>query len=141
MMLTPNGPKTLEFNCRFGDPETQVILPLLESDLYEVMEATCDDRLHEINLKFRAGLSAVGVVMASKGYPETSTKGCVITGLCDGCVYSFPFFNCASTDNNWCTFPTTQDLTLLLHARSISCSIREWPGTSAESSSRTVAGC
>ncbi|EAA14291.4 AGAP009786-PA [Anopheles gambiae str. PEST] len=81
MMLTPNGPKTLEFNCRFGDPETQVILPLLESDLYEVMEATCDDRLHEINLKFRAGLSAVGVVMASKGYPETSTKGCVITGL------------------------------------------------------------
>ncbi|XP_035915073.1 trifunctional purine biosynthetic protein adenosine-3 [Anopheles stephensi] len=81
MMLTPNGPKTLEFNCRFGDPETQVILPLLESDLYEVMEATCDDRLHEINLKFRVGLSAVGVVMASRGYPETSTKGCVIKGL------------------------------------------------------------
>uniref|UniRef100_A0A182QP91 Trifunctional purine biosynthetic protein adenosine-3 n=1 Tax=Anopheles farauti TaxID=69004 RepID=A0A182QP91_9DIPT len=81
MMLTPNGPKTLEFNCRFGDPETQVILPLLESDLYEVMEATCDNRLHEINLKFRAGLNAVGVVMASKGYPETSTKGCVIKGL------------------------------------------------------------
>uniref|UniRef100_A0A182LW43 Trifunctional purine biosynthetic protein adenosine-3 n=1 Tax=Anopheles culicifacies TaxID=139723 RepID=A0A182LW43_9DIPT len=81
MMLTPNGPKTLEFNCRFGDPETQVILPLLESDLYDVMEATCDNRLHEINLKFRVGLSAVGVVMASKGYPETSTKGCVIKGL------------------------------------------------------------
>ncbi|XP_058126403.1 trifunctional purine biosynthetic protein adenosine-3 isoform X2 [Anopheles ziemanni] len=81
MMLTPNGPKTLEFNCRFGDPETQVILPLLETDLYEVMDATCDNRLHEINLKFRAGLSAVGVVMASKGYPETSTKGCVIKGL------------------------------------------------------------
>uniref|UniRef100_A0AAG5DER4 Trifunctional purine biosynthetic protein adenosine-3 n=1 Tax=Anopheles atroparvus TaxID=41427 RepID=A0AAG5DER4_ANOAO len=81
MMLTPSGPKTLEFNCRFGDPETQVILPLLESDLYGVMEATCDNRLHEISLKFRAGLTAVGVVMASRGYPETSTKGCVIEGL------------------------------------------------------------
>ncbi|XP_058449631.1 trifunctional purine biosynthetic protein adenosine-3 [Malaya genurostris] len=81
MMLTPNGPKTLEFNCRFGDPETQVILPLLESDLFEVMEATCDDRLDGIKLKFREVVSAVGVVMASKGYPETSTKGCVIKGL------------------------------------------------------------
>lgn len=81
MMLTPSGLKTLEFNCRFGDPETQVILPLLESDLYEVMDATCDDRLHEISLKFRSGQTAVGVVMASKGYPETSTKDCVIKGL------------------------------------------------------------
>ncbi|XP_053690579.1 trifunctional purine biosynthetic protein adenosine-3 [Sabethes cyaneus] len=81
MMLTPNGPKTLEFNCRFGDPETQVILPLLESDLFDLMEATCDDRLDSTLLSFRDGVSAVGVVMASKGYPETSTKGCVIKGL------------------------------------------------------------
>ncbi|XP_055539678.1 trifunctional purine biosynthetic protein adenosine-3 [Wyeomyia smithii] len=81
MMLTPNGPKTLEFNCRFGDPETQVILPLLESDLYDLMDATCDNRLDNTQLRFRDGLSAVGVVMASKGYPETSTKGCVIKGL------------------------------------------------------------
>lgn len=81
MMLTPSGPKTLEFNCRFGDPETQVILPLLESDLFEIMDATCDDKLDTVQLKFREGTSAVGVVMASKGYPETSTKGCVIKGL------------------------------------------------------------
>lgn len=81
MMLTPNGPKTLEFNCRFGDPETQVILPLLESDLFDVMEACCHDQLEGVQLKFRDGVSAVGVVMASKGYPETSTKGCVIKGL------------------------------------------------------------
>lgn len=81
MMLTPSGPKTLEFNCRFGDPETQVILPLLESDLYELMEATCNDKLDTTVLKFREGISAVGVVMASKGYPETSTKGCIIKGL------------------------------------------------------------
>jgi phosphoribosylamine--glycine ligase / phosphoribosylglycinamide formyltransferase / phosphoribosylformylglycinamidine cyclo-ligase len=81
MMLTPSGPKTLEFNCRFGDPETQVILPLLESDLYEVMEATCTNRLAEIELKFKTSTSAVGVVMASRGYPETSTKGDVIKGL------------------------------------------------------------
>ncbi|XP_058818015.1 trifunctional purine biosynthetic protein adenosine-3 [Topomyia yanbarensis] len=81
MMLTPNGPKTLEFNCRFGDPETQVILPLLESDLFEVMEATCDDHLEGVKLNWREGVSAVGVVMASKGYPDTSTKGCIIKGL------------------------------------------------------------
>jgi phosphoribosylamine--glycine ligase / phosphoribosylglycinamide formyltransferase / phosphoribosylformylglycinamidine cyclo-ligase len=82
MMLTPkDGPKTLEFNCRFGDPETQVILPLLESDLFEVLMATCTNDLKNISLRFKPNVSAVGVVMASKGYPETSTKGCVIEGI------------------------------------------------------------
>lgn len=80
MMLTPDGPKTLEFNCRFGDPETQVILPLLETDLFDVMFACCNNTLKEIDLKWRNGVSAVGVVMASAGYPETSTKGCIIEG-------------------------------------------------------------
>lgn len=80
LMLTPNGPKTLEFNCRFGDPETQVILPLLETDLYEVMKACAESRLSEIDIKWKTNVSAVGVVMASAGYPETSTKGCEITG-------------------------------------------------------------
>jgi len=80
MMLTPNGPKTLEFNCRFGDPETQVILPLLDSDLFDIMIACCDGRLNGMELKFKTNVSAVGVIMASKGYPDTSTKGCVITG-------------------------------------------------------------
>lgn len=81
LMLTPNGPRTLEFNCRFGDPETQVVLPLLESDLYDVFEACCLKQLKNVSLKWKNGLSAVGVVMASAGYPETSTKGCVIRGI------------------------------------------------------------
>lgn len=81
IMLTPNGPKTLEFNCRFGDPETQVLLPLLDSDLYHVMLACCEQTLSGIDLKWKDNVSAVGVVMASKGYPETSTKGCEISNL------------------------------------------------------------
>lgn len=84
MMLTKDGPKTLEFNCRFGDPETQVILPLLEDDLFDVMMACCTNHLCNVpELKFKTNLNAVGVVMASKGYPETSTKGCVIEGISD----------------------------------------------------------
>ncbi|XP_055376588.1 trifunctional purine biosynthetic protein adenosine-3 [Condylostylus longicornis] len=81
LMLTDVGPKVLEFNCRFGDPETQVILPLLKSDLYDVMLACCDNKLNQINLEWAENLSAVGVVMASAGYPETSTKDCVIEGI------------------------------------------------------------
>lgn len=81
LMLTPNGPKTLEFNCRFGDPETQVLLPLMDSDLFEIMIACCEQRLSQVDVKWKRNLSAVGVVMASKGYPETSTKGCAITNL------------------------------------------------------------
>lgn len=82
MMLTADGPKTLEFNCRFGDPETQVILPLLKTDLFDVMMATAADHLNTVpDLDFDLNRSAVGVVMASKGYPETSTKGCVINGI------------------------------------------------------------
>lgn len=82
IMLTPDGPRTLEFNCRFGDPETQVILPLLKNDLYKLMTATCKNQLKSYEkLDVEQNRSAVGVVMASKGYPETSTKGCVIKGI------------------------------------------------------------
>ncbi|GAB0090214.1 Trifunctional purine biosynthetic protein adenosine-3 [Sergentomyia squamirostris] len=81
MMLTPSGPKTLEFNCRFGDPETQVILPLLDTDLYEIAVACCDARLTAMEITWKRDLHAVGVVMASRGYPETSTKGCQISGI------------------------------------------------------------
>nr|XP_049694163.1 trifunctional purine biosynthetic protein adenosine-3 isoform X1 [Helicoverpa armigera] len=81
MMVTKSGPMTLEFNCRFGDPETQVLMTLLETDLYKVMKACVEGTLKQIQVTWNTKLSSVGVVIASKGYPETSTKGCVISGL------------------------------------------------------------
>lgn len=88
LMLTPQGPKVIEYNCRFGDPETQVVLPLLESDLLTVMQACANGTLSSTEVKFSTG-SACCVVMASAGYPEAYEKGFVITvdeGL-DGEVY------------------------------------------------------
>ncbi|CAH0715820.1 unnamed protein product, partial [Brenthis ino] len=81
MMVTKSGPMTLEFNCRFGDPETQVLMMLLETDLYKIMKACVKGNLKEVQVKWNTNMSAVGVVIASKGYPETSTKGCVISGI------------------------------------------------------------
>ena len=78
LMLTPNGPKVIEYNCRFGDPETQVVLPLLESDLLTIMRATTDGRLAETEVKFSSG-SACCVVVASAGYPTSYKKGFPIT--------------------------------------------------------------
>ena len=79
-MLTPEGPKVLEFNARFGDPETQVILPRLENDLVEVMLACAKQRLDEIELAWRDSW-AVAVVLTSAGYPGSYEKGKVITGV------------------------------------------------------------
>ena len=78
LMLTPNGIRTLEFNCRFGDPETQVVLPLLETDLVEIAEASVDGNLANINIQWKNG-AAVCVVLASKGYPEKVESGKVVT--------------------------------------------------------------
>lgn len=83
MMLTPNGPYVLEFNCRFGDPETQVVLPLLETDLYEIMTACCTGSLDSVDVRFKEGISAATVVCAAKGYPEAYPKGMEITGISD----------------------------------------------------------
>ena len=74
LMLTADGPKVIEYNCRFGDPETQVVLPLLKGDLLEIMMATTEERLSEITVESRAGY-ATCVIMASKGYPEKYEKG------------------------------------------------------------------
>mgnify|MGYP002562683354 CR=1 FL=1 len=78
LMLTPDGPKVIEYNCRFGDPETQVVLPLLESDLLTVMQATAAGTLADTDVKFRDG-AACCVVMASDGYPLAYQKGFPIT--------------------------------------------------------------
>ena len=88
LMLTKNGPKVIEYNCRFGDPETQVVLPLMESDLLTVMQKTADGTLKEEDVKFSCG-SAACVVMASAGYPEAYEKGYEITidGDIEACVY------------------------------------------------------
>ena len=74
LMLTPNGPKVIEYNCRFGDPETQVVLPLLESDLLTIMKATTEGNLLETEVNFSSG-SACCVIMASDGYPSNYKKG------------------------------------------------------------------
>ncbi len=78
LMLTPKGPKVIEYNCRFGDPETQVVLPLLESDLLTVMRACTDGTLAETEVKF-ADKHACCVILASSGYPESYKKGYEIT--------------------------------------------------------------
>ena len=83
LMLTPDGPKVIEYNCRFGDPETQVVLPLLESDLLKVMTACTEGTLADTEVKFSDGAAAC-VILASGGYPVAYEKGKPITGLVDG---------------------------------------------------------
>ena len=78
LMLTPKGPKVIEYNCRFGDPETQVVLPLLESDLLTVMQATTNGTLAETEVRF-SDKNACCVILASKGYPVSYKKGYPIT--------------------------------------------------------------
>ncbi len=78
LMLTKNGPKVIEYNCRFGDPETQVVLPLLETDLLTVMQAVTEENLDKINVRFK-NESACCVIMASKGYPQKYDKGFELT--------------------------------------------------------------
>lgn len=80
LMLTEDGPKVLEYNARFGDPEAQVVLPRMKTDIIDVMEACIDGRLDEIDLQFEDN-AAVCVVLASDGYPVSYEKGFVIDGL------------------------------------------------------------
>ena len=80
LMLTEDGPKVLEYNARFGDPEAQVVLPRMKNDIIEVMEACIDGKLDEIDLQFEDN-AAVCVILASDGYPEHYDKGFVISGL------------------------------------------------------------
>ncbi|XP_070170222.1 trifunctional purine biosynthetic protein adenosine-3 [Polyergus mexicanus] len=83
LMLTEDGPKVLEFNCRFGDPETEVLLPLLTSDLFKIIKACCEETLSTSLVSWRENVSAVGVILASRGYPASSSKGQVIKGIAE----------------------------------------------------------
>ena len=80
LMLTPNGPKVIEYNCRFGDPEAQAVLSLLETDLLEIMEAVTDGRLSEIDIRW-SNEHAACVALTSGGYPGSYKTGFVINGL------------------------------------------------------------
>ena len=82
LMMTEKGVKVIEYNCRFGDPETQVVLPRLKTDLVEIMEAVVDERLSDIEIEW-ADNAAVCVVMASGGYPVSYEKGHLISGIED----------------------------------------------------------
>ena len=89
LMITPKGPKVIEYNCRFGDPETQVVLPMLDADLYEIFEAIYDHTLDKMDIKWHSG-SCACVIMASGGYPESYPKGIEMKGFdekgqIDGC--------------------------------------------------------
>ncbi len=86
LMLTEKGPKVIEYNCRFGDPETQVVLPLLESDLFEIMLHISEKTLDKAEVKFSSGCAAC-VVMASKGYPEKYETGFEISMPKDKNIY------------------------------------------------------
>lgn len=86
LMLTEDGPKVIEYNCRFGDPETQVVLPLLESDLMDIMLKIYEGKLNEAEVKFKDG-SAACVVMASEGYPKSYDTGFEITMPRDKNIY------------------------------------------------------
>jgi phosphoribosylamine--glycine ligase len=105
LMLTEAGPKVLEFNCRFGDPETQAILPLLNSDLVDIMQATINQKLDSIpKLGWRKG-SAACIIMASKGYPGKYNTGMSIDGLQsirgDNCIVFHS--GTIQKDNKWLT--------------------------------------
>lgn len=80
LMMTPKGPKVIEYNARFGDPEAQVVLPRLKTDLVEICEAVIDERLSDLNIEWEDGAAAC-VVMASGGYPVSYKKGIEMTGL------------------------------------------------------------
>jgi phosphoribosylamine--glycine ligase len=80
LMLTPNGPKVIEYNARFGDPETQVVLPRLVTDFVDVIDAVIDEKLDTLDIEWSKDACAC-VVMASGGYPQSYPKGIEITGL------------------------------------------------------------
>jgi len=104
LMMTREGPRVIEYNCRFGDPEVQPLMMLLENDLLELLLATCEGRLDKVVLKWKPGAS-VCVVLASKGYPGTYEKGFEITGIAEAEKEGAVVFHAgtAETEGKLCT--------------------------------------
>ncbi len=105
LMITESGPKVVEYNCRFGDPETQAVLPLMKTDLLEVMMATVNQKLASLSALDWRHESAACVVMASKGYPAKYQKGIKISGLQNATDNACPVFHAGTQkkDNQWVT--------------------------------------
>ena len=122
LMITPNGPKVIEYNCRFGDPETQVVLPLLESDLLEIMMATANGTLANTEVKFSSGAAAC-VVMASEGYPESYKSGFEIK-IADE-VKDFVYVAGAKLDNGKLLTAGGRVLGVVATADSLECAIEK----------------
>ena len=99
VMITADGtPKVLEFNCRFGDPETQPIMMRLKSDFVELLEAALDERLDQVTAVWDSR-AAVGVVLAAGGYPEVYAKGAVINGLAEASQLAGKVFHAGTADH------------------------------------------
>ena len=99
LMITDKGPKVVEFNARFGDPETQVVLPLLQGDLVQIMLACIDGKLADTPVAWDTG-AAVCVVMASGGYPKAYKKGMEITGLAEAAAAGALVFHAGTAEKD-----------------------------------------
>ena len=92
LMITPKGPKVIEYNCRFGDPETQVVLPRLKTDIVDIFEAIDNETLSDLDVEWSDDACAC-VIMASGGYPKSYPKGIEITGLSNGQLYGVTVYH------------------------------------------------
>ena len=99
LMVTEDGTKVVEFNCRFGDPETEVVLPLLKGDLVEIMLACIDGNLADVEIPWSAG-AAVTVVLAAGGYPKAYEKGAEITGLAEAAAEGCLVFHAGTAEKD-----------------------------------------
>jgi len=99
LMVTEDGAKVVEFNCRFGDPETEVVLPLLKGDLVEIMLACIDGNLANVEIPWSAG-AAVTVVLAAGGYPKAYEKGAEITGLAEAAAKGCLVFHAGTAEKD-----------------------------------------
>lgn len=99
LMVTEDGAKVIEFNCRFGDPETEVVLPLLKGDLVEIMLACIDGNLADVEIPWSAG-AAVTVVLAAGGYPKAYEKGAEITGLAEAAAKGCLVFHAGTAEKD-----------------------------------------